>query len=46
MDWKQWILDSPETNVKELKWQLIDMGIYINEWEIREVVNARPKEGV
>jgi hypothetical protein len=34
---KNWMAGSPERNVKELKWQLIDMGIYLNEWDIREI---------
>lgn len=38
---KQWILGSPETCAKELKWQLMDMGIYLQESAIIKVVELR-----
>lgn len=39
-----WINGSPETNAKELMWQLMDMGVYVNEEEIRKVVDQRLRQ--
>lgn len=30
----QFIQQMPEQNIKEIKWLLYDMGIYLNEFEI------------
>lgn len=39
-----WIKGSPELNAKELKWQLLDMGVSADESEIAEVVMQRMRE--
>jgi len=34
---KVWMAGSPETNVKELKWQLMGLGNYVNETDIKDI---------